>query len=633
MSDLHSHTGQPLQPQPSRFVSLRWRLTSMLGFVLLCTLFVISAIVTTYVRNTEANTLYERQSETALAIETEVTHLHQQISTMLTLISTFRLDVLESDPTILHNILQNNPAVAEVAYFNTRGDVIAQASLDDLLLLTEAHTTVDVHGDALVEQSIVAREWFLATRQGENYFDVAHFAPQLESGYRQQYLLFAMPASSQSVIAARVNVGELRRIVVDARFRDRGDIYLANREGAVVVHSGQAILAPQFTIREQPEFQAATAARTHWSGVYRNWRDTRVFGLIMPIDGINWFVITEVSSWDAYATTRRAYTILGGGMLAFVILMMWVSAEWMEGLILTPIERLRDGAERIGQGDLQHHIELQQEDEIGQVAAAFNQMSAELQELYNELERKIAERTAQLEEQKQELARSNAELAQFAYIASHDLQEPLRMITNYLQLIEQRYQGQLDEDADEFIRYATDGARRMQQLIRDLLAYSRVGTQEQNFQQVDLHQLVEQLLEDFQLVVAEKKVHMVIGQLPCVWGDVIQLGQLFRNLLANALKFSDQPAPTVELSAHYDASTNEWVFAVRDEGIGIAPAHHERIFLIFQRLHTRSEYPGTGIGLALCKKIVERHGGRIWVDSAENAGAIFFFTLPNHRQS
>jgi light-regulated signal transduction histidine kinase (bacteriophytochrome) len=255
-------------------------------------------------------------------------------------------------------------------------------------------------------------------------------------------------------------------------------------------------------------------------------------------------------------------------------------------------------------------------------------MATELQDLYRDLEQKIAARTEQLEEQAEELARSNAELAQFAYIASHDLQEPLRMVSNYLQLIDHRYRGQLDRDADEFIAYAVDGAIRMQQLIRDLLAYSRVGTRSQTFVPIDMHQLIEQVLDDLQVMIQDRHATVTVGALPQVMGDATQLGQLVQNLLSNAIKFCERPAPMIEISASYETTTRQWLFAIRDNGIGIDPEYFERIFLIFQRLHTRSEYPGTGIGLAICKKIIELHSGRIWVESQANQGTTFYFSLP-----
>jgi len=228
-----------------------------------------------------------------------------------------------------------------------------------------------------------------------------------------------------------------------------------------------------------------------------------------------------------------------------------------------------------------------------------------------------------------ELARSNAELEQFAYVASHDLQEPLRAVASCVQLLQRRYQGQLDARADELIQHAVEGPRRMQALIDDLLAYSRVGTRGKPFEPTDCGTLVQGVLGDLEAPIRESGAVVSVGPLPLVMADPSQLRQVFQNLLSNALKFKGDQPPAIQIGA--ERTPGAWVMSVRDNGIGIAPEYQERIFGIFQRLHTRREYPGTGIGLAICQKIVERHGGRIWVESAVGQGSIFYCTIPEMR--
>ncbi len=225
-----------------------------------------------------------------------------------------------------------------------------------------------------------------------------------------------------------------------------------------------------------------------------------------------------------------------------------------------------------------------------------------------------------------ELARSNAELEQFAYIASHDLQEPLRMVSSFVQLLEKRYKGKLDQDADDFINYAVDGANRMQRLITDLLAYSRVGSRGKQFKPVSSEVALDRALSNLQVIIKQSGAVVTRDPLPVVMGDDIQLGQLFQNLIGNAIKFCGDRAPYIHISA--DQQEGEWVFSICDNGIGIEPEYLGRIFLIFQRLHDRKKYPGTGIGLAICKKVVERHGGGIWADSKSGGGSTFYFTIP-----
>jgi len=238
-------------------------------------------------------------------------------------------------------------------------------------------------------------------------------------------------------------------------------------------------------------------------------------------------------------------------------------------------------------------------------------------------ERKQAEEA--LVRQTEELARSNRELEQFAYVASHDLQEPLRMVASFTQLIGQRYKGKLDKDADEFIGYAVEGANRLQALINDLLSYSRVSTRGKTFEPTDCEAVLARVHANLLAMIEETGAILVHDPLPTVKADETQMVQLFQNLVHNAIKFRRDEAPRIHVAAHREG--DEWVFSVRDNGIGMDAQYFDRIFDIFQRLHGKEEYPGTGIGLAVCKRIIERHGGRIWVESELGKGSTFCFTL------
>jgi PAS domain S-box-containing protein len=241
-------------------------------------------------------------------------------------------------------------------------------------------------------------------------------------------------------------------------------------------------------------------------------------------------------------------------------------------------------------------------------------------------EAKLQEANGQLILKAQQLSRSNAELEQFAYVASHDLQEPLRMIASYTQLILRRYGDRFDGDAREFMDFIVDGATRMKQLIEDLLAYSRVGTHGKAFRPTDSGAAVQKALANLRAAIESSNGTVTCDPLPTINADEFQLVQLFQNLIGNALKFKGAETPRVHISVNEQADT--WTFGVKDNGIGIDGEYFDRIFMVFQRLHSRTDYPGTGIGLAICKKVVDRHGGRLWIESGVGSGSTFWFTVP-----
>jgi len=359
--------------------------------------------------------------------------------------------------------------------------------------------------------------------------------------------------------------------------RDGGDVLFLNRQAR---RNGRVSLDREpLTKKQLPAVQAVLGKRGYYRGT--DYRGADVIADLRPVPGTPWFMVTKIDAAEFLADAREEALVVGL-FVAFLILLTAAGLISVYGRLRTNLIR--------------EHL----------------------------AERKAVE--VQLQRTVSDLEHSNKELEQFAYIASHDLQEPLRMVSSYTQLLAQRYDDRLDDKARKYIRYAVDGAIRMQTLINDLLVYSRVGTRGLPLEPADVHVVLGEAIRNLAATITESQAIITNGDLPTVRADGARLVLVFQNLLANAIKFRGKDRPCIHVSAR--EGPDEWVFAVKDNGIGIEPQHAERVFVIFQRLHTREEYPGTGIGLAVCQRIVERHGGKIRFASEPGTGTTFFFTIP-----
>ena len=364
--------------------------------------------------------------------------------------------------------------------------------------------------------------------------------------------------------------------------------------------------------------------------------------------GLDWLIVVAVPVNDFMeeinANTRTTIGLCLAALMMAIIVGI-ATARW----IIQPIQRLNASAKKLSQGEWEATSEIERSDEVGQLAKSFNSMAQQLQESFEIREQRIEERTALLTQTNQQLVtevanrqrveeklrqslkalqRSNRELENFAYIVSHDLQEPLRKMKSFAQLLAREFQDEWTEKekAQRYLDYIIDAAERQRNLIKALLNYSRLGRNDSPKVSIDLNSVVEKVLEDLSLTIAETGATVTVSDLPTVGASATQMAQLFLNLICNGIKFRGEAPPQIQIAAQLQPE--EWLISVQDNGIGIKPQYAERIFQIFQRLHSRSEYSGTGIGLAICRKIVEDHGGRIWVVSEPGQGSTFYFTLP-----
>ena len=456
-------------------------------------------------------------------------------------------------------------------------------------------------------------------------------------------MLVAAPAADLSgafagVIVFEVDMTPVYKLIQDVTgLGTTGEVLVGRKTGNQVEflnplrHDPKAALTRKATIGDASGFpiQQAVQGRSG-AGLAIDYRGKQVIAAWRYIPSMDWGLVAKIDTHEAFADVINLRNLVLM-ILIIVFALSGIMAFSIAQSISGPIKRLSKGAAMIGSGKFDLQLGIDQKDEIGRLSRSFEKMTHDLKAITasrDELNKEIDERKkveGVLLKTTDDLARSNRDLEQFAYVASHDLQEPLRAVAGFMGLLKNQYHDAMDATAKEYIDFAAEGAERMQTLIHDLLAYSRVGTKGGTFAPLPMKDAYDNALKNLKAAIDETGAVITRGELPMVNADASQMTQLLQNLIGNAIKFHGPKKPEITVNA--ERKGGQWVISVADNGIGIEPQYFERIFLIFQRLHGRAQYKGTGIGLAVCKRIAERHGGSIWVESKPGQGSIFYFTL------
>ncbi len=596
------------------FYSLRFRFALICIGLAVGPLIIVGAVVGVRSYNTleqQSLTLQRKVAErVGIEIRGTIEHWEEELVLLDEVYGLGALD-LKEQRAILSNTLVHQRAFQEVALLNSEGQEQIRLSRNSVIL------------DDDLQSRAGNEEFLFPAAGGGTYLGPVYF----DDTIREPLATISVPVFNRSsgelayVLVVESRFKAIWDLLSDIELATEEEVYVINQAGLVVAHRHPAIVLRGPTI-ELPEVDGRAEGL---SGT-----DVIVARHNLQFGNQELIVIAEQPVSSALELANKNLGVMVSVICAALVCSV-IFALLTTRRIIRPIETLSTSALAISGGDFSQQVEVTSQDEVGQLASAFNQMvsglrttTTSIDNLNKEItERKRAEEA--LQKAVAELERSNAELERFAYIASHDLQEPLRMVASYTQLLEKRYKDRLDADANDFIGYAVDGAKRMQQLINDLLTYSRVGTRGKPLEPADCMTVFEAAVANLDVAIRESGAEVTSDPLPTVMADEGQLVQLFQNLIDNAVKFHGEEPPRVHVSA--EQSGDEWVFSVRDNGIGIDSQYLDQAFKVFQRLHG-GKYRGTGIGLSIAKKIVERHGGRIWLESQPDKGTIVHFTIP-----
>lgn len=621
--------------------SVRKSMMSWLGLMWLLTLIVSVTIAFTVMHSLE-NTLWtSRLSEELTNSSRSMTDFVARGQMLMHVLGAVDKTALAAQPALLDEVLNSESSLLELVKIDRDGKVLYAASRDRAIL-SDMFT-------------LPQAQWFRAALEGIDYYSDVQYSFQ-----DTPYLILTVKARDGGVIAARLEMDVLQEVVGALDIGNSGQVYVADETGSIMAHGEDDLIAEN--VRNIPAFDALLGSTaTDWKGEYNNLQDEPMLGAAAKLPATGWILVVEVLQDEAYLYSRIAGFAAMATIMTMAGIVMYGNAHFLKNLIFRPMVHLRDGAVRLSAGDYGFRLRYRRHDEVGEVTEAFNTLAAALQkrdedlrhknealsaevaehertqatleELNTTLEQRVTDRTQRLETVASELQRSNRALEEFAYVASHDLQEPLRKVRTFGDRLQSRYGHVLDTTGQDYLARMQNGSTRMQTLIDDLLAYSRVTTKAQPLEPVDLNLLIAEVLSDLDVTIESLHAEITVGPLPTLNADATQLRQLLQNLVGNALKFH-KPGTIPHISITNNCCPDGCAahpyceITVADDGIGFDMQYAERIFQVFQRLHGRSEYEGTGVGLAICRKIVERHGGTIRAESTPNVGSRFICCIP-----
>lgn len=597
-------------PRPSPFrsrITLKRRLLALLASVLLVLLILVSAGIFVFVRQTEHIAWEGRQDEASRYAQDTISVFFREVENDLGFASTLSPLLFQGDSAMSQNLVYF-PVMKEVIYLDENGAILGSTSSDEPVLANQF--------------TIAQSEWFNIAKSGRRYIGNVQVSSQ-----DVPYMIMAIPTPT-GVLATRLDVSKLWTVVQGITFGDKGQAYLLSEDGTIIAHNNLDLVLARTRVPEDSEINKGLNILSVWRGEYDNLRGERVLGVVRSVAGTPWTVVTEIPVDEARATSRMALQLLVGGLLAFAVIILFAGYRLLNQFIFNPVNNLRVGAQKIGEGVLTHQIPLSNQDEIGQVTEAFNTMVNSLRER----EDLLVKQSDELADTNEKLIEASRLKDEFLSTMSHELRTPLNAILGYSGILLMGIGGQMDEKAQTHVKSIERSGDRLLKLINDILDIAKIeaGRMKLVMQPTSVQKMAKDWYERVDVLIQNKNLQYSESIDPAmpefIMADTEQLAHIANNLLSNAIKFTSEGRIELTVKRHGE----NWQLEVSDSGVGIPPEAQEYIFDEFRQVdgsYSRS-HGGTGLGLAIVKKLAMAMGGNVNVTSKPGVGSIFTVTLP-----